>query len=1143
MLSSYQQVNVSASLIANGLDSGQYQNPQAYRVGGGGSGGSIILDAPEVIITAEISANGGNADKSNRPGGGGSGGRIAILGSIKHITGLLHVIPGKGYVAYPPRYGTVYYGDYLDAAYVPSMVCSTCPADSYYDVNHCASCPFGSVSPVGSTALSDCVCAQGYTRVGGVCNSCPVGTFKNTSGDESCTACKPASTTNKAGATHQYECFCNPGTYGSSSIGCKQCGVGEYNPYSNQTSCVNCPVPRITTSNGTSSLSGCVCDPGYYQESNGDCMPCSPGTYKDIAGNEACTACPTGRDSAIFGGVSLSSCYCLPGYTGLDCNPCGPGYYKEVVGSGSCQACPPGYFQPVQAATSPARCLPCSLGYYSDVNASRSPCTACPINTYADTLASVQCTPCQGNSSSSEGAISQSRCLCNPGYDAYSPGVCEPCSVGYYKGSLGNVACQICPDGYYSDHGATTACTVCPANSWAPTGSATVSACLCIPGYTLVGGSCEPCPAGTYKPTISNANCTSCPAITYLPYTGSTNESQCFACPPHSTSGVGTPVISGCACDSGYQRVQDSCLECGAGQYSIGQGQCAECPANTYTVMPTATSVLYCSFCPNNTFSPPGSSIISACTCLAGYIAAQDGLACTPCPAGTYKTTTGGTFYNASGACQECPIDTYTEVQAQTWACTPCPAYSYTLQSRTSNASHCICESGHYRVSKTLCNPCTPGSYKHDSSAPGKPCDLCPIDTYLPVYGSIGPCFPCINHTTTLGLTGRVYARDCVCNPGYYGSGNSSCSLCPKNHYCLGGLNALQCPFGSYSKVGAPNISSCVCLAGFHGAGGNCLICPPNHYCAGGASILPCSNNSYSPESSTSSSNCTCRNGYLQNFIVCPAGYYGVGHGDCTLCHAGTYNNRTGQLACEACPILVPVSPVGSVSIYQCGCLKHGDICVCPPGTGGYNYPNCTVCPTGTYSTGNGTIYCTSCPAIRPYSPPGTKDVTGCGCRSGYYGTSSFDTPCQPCPSDKAYSPPGSQFLSDCSCPSGYVSASDSCVVCQQAVVPVACPADRPLSSPYAVSAASCFPCADGYNATAAALALSGPNASVVTTTLAPQNATNATDTCSCPTLYVAISDGCVVCSNAINPVPCPGPTPYSPDASTSATQCSAFAV
>jgi len=61
---------------ANGLNG----KGNSYTAGGGGSGGSVLMQAPIIIGTGTISVVGGSSDASNAyVGGGGSGGRVSLL--------------------------------------------------------------------------------------------------------------------------------------------------------------------------------------------------------------------------------------------------------------------------------------------------------------------------------------------------------------------------------------------------------------------------------------------------------------------------------------------------------------------------------------------------------------------------------------------------------------------------------------------------------------------------------------------------------------------------------------------------------------------------------------------------------------------------------------------------------------------------------------------------------------------------------------------------------------------------------------------------------------------------------------------------------------------------------------------------------
>ena len=58
------------------------------------------------------------------------------------------------------------------------------------------------------------------------------------------------------------------------------------------------------------------------------------------------------------------------------------------------------------------------------------------------------------------------------------------------------------------------------------------------------------------------------------------------------------------------------------------------------------------------------------CICIPGYAAEADGVACTACGAGTYKTGEG------TGTCSPCEAGTYSDVQGAT-SCSPCEAGTY----------------------------------------------------------------------------------------------------------------------------------------------------------------------------------------------------------------------------------------------------------------------------------------------------------------------------------------------------------------------------------------------------------------------------------------------------------------------------------
>ena len=48
--------------------------------------------------------------------------------------------------------------------------------------------------------------------------------------------------------------------------------------------------------------------------------------------------------------------------------------------------------------------------------------------------------------------------------------------------------------------------------------------------------------------------------------------------------------------------------------------------------------------------------------------------------------------------------------------------------------------------------------------------------------------------------------------------------------------------------------------------------------------------------------------------LFCNVGYERLGYGACTACPAGKYRDRADASLCQDCPVIAPVSPVGSIA-------------------------------------------------------------------------------------------------------------------------------------------------------------------------------------------------------------------------------------
>ena len=185
----------------------------------------------------------------------------------------------------------------------------------------------------------------------------------------------------------------------SPPAGCYQCSAGKYCPGSDtgypgsdgvtytgeQTAC---PAHSHTLAAGSTSIADCVCDAGYTAEAEtGNCVPCGAGYLKATAGNGGCSACPEHSSSPVAS-TSLSSCLCDPGYTGPDggpCQACGGGTFKAGGGSAGCTACPANSDSP-PSSDDVSDCV-CAAGFEGPEG---GPCAMCSADATKSSLNTEQ---------------------------------------------------------------------------------------------------------------------------------------------------------------------------------------------------------------------------------------------------------------------------------------------------------------------------------------------------------------------------------------------------------------------------------------------------------------------------------------------------------------------------------------------------------------------------------------------------------------------------------------------------------------------------------------------------------------------------------------------------------------------------------
>jgi hypothetical protein len=623
-------------------------------------------------------------------------------------------------------------GDLIDA----DAQCIACPIDHYKDRSGpapCVNCARYSHTGgnTSATSVSKCLCLPGYhgslTSNTSICTACPVDTYKDQDGTAPCTACAAHSNTEgKINRTTAGECLCDPGYWGTP---CQDCAADSYKEKIGTMACDPCAASSGTMGEtARSSVRHCKCDPGYTGQlitATAVCTACGMGRYKEVSGESSCTACVINSDS-LSGSTSVSDCRCDPGYFGTlnypaaQCSACPHGFYKTSPGTALCNACPSYSNTTYRSSTDVSNCL-CNVGYTGTLNTVGDHCAACLPNTYKDSAGTAPCSDCAPHSSSNASSTSVSNCLCNPGFQGNL--------------SSANATCMQCMSGKYKQLLGTAVCNTCTPNSGTngTMGSMQVSDCLCDTGFTgtltSMNSTCVLCGVATFKEFIGTAGCSSCPlhsttaVIASVPsiskrqclclpgyegtldpntnascaaclpntYKNSTGTTACVACANHSStmSHMNASSVTHCLCNKGYQ-----------GALTDANSICTACVANTYK---QTSGTSQCATCTHHatTIGETGSTSVSNCLCDPGYT---------------------GVLSSPSTVCLKCSVDTY-KALAGVSPCTICPTNSKTMGNPGSTQMDaCRCIGGYYELNSTMgsndtqaastfeCEKCAPAS-------------------------------------------------------------------------------------------------------------------------------------------------------------------------------------------------------------------------------------------------------------------------------------------------------------------------------------------------------------------------------------------------------------------------------------------------
>ena len=920
--------------------------------------------------------------------------------------------------------------------YQPSVAqssCEVCPARFYCDQYEAILMQSSGVNQTTHGVVMPSVCPEGFVCPAGTNSSnehpCPSGSYSNQTGLESESQCSPCDAgyyCGEVGLTQPME-HCYAGSV---------CVLGSAipNPDGSDSSGYPCPEGFYCLEGSTAPL---PCPMGTFSNATqltsiAECLPCTPGMYCITEG----LASPTG---SCFAGhfCTLGSVFPNPERESYGDN-CTAGHYC-LEGSNAPLACPPGTYQPFKGATSFDSCLSCDPGSFCQTAGQSSVSGNCSAGFYCESGASVS-----QPTDEVTGDICPIGHYCDSG--SSFPVLCDP---GTYSNSTGFAVCSICPEGYFCNDSITP--EACPAGFYCPQGT----------GFDL-----QPCPAGTYNPSlgvVDVSSCLSCDPGKYCISSGLAMTTGICSAGFFCSLGVDVPNPSGDhtgeggVCPPGSFCVEGSTspTPCLAGFYNqfSGQSSCTLCPSGYYC--PQNSSDFETNPCPGGHFCP-------AFTTHAFEF---------PCPTGTFNNQTLATSIDACLLCtpgEFCEGEGLSESTGNCsdgWFCVGGASNSRPI-SATNYSTDCViqftggvCASGTY-CPEGVASPlgCPMGLYCNDSglSAPTGNCSAgywcsgnaitpSPIDSPCPIgnyceEGSQTP-LPCPAGTFAPN-SGNAEQSDCtLCTVGYY---CREPGLSMEEGLCLGGY---FCPTGSSEE--APNSSPC----------------PVGHYCpVGSGQPLPCPPGSYQDgEMATDCKICT--SGFFCNAFeinattdvcsfrfnstigivaptVCPEGYYCPENTSSSTqypCPEGTFSNQqnlhnisqcvscsAGQY-CQGVGFTIPTGNCSAGYVCVAGAIsptpndgETGFLCLegeyCTEGSSsGLN------CPRGTYSNASGLSQaseCLSCDAGSYCSSPGLTQPSGL-CFAGHFCTGRAELPnpfnesygdrCDPgqhCPAGSAFPEP-----------------------------------------------------------------------------------------------------------------------------------------
>ena len=670
------------------------------------------------------------------------------------------------------------------------------------------------------------------------------------------------------------------------------CQEGQYNDVK-LSSCQNCPA-------------------GFHNSRTNlnECLRCNPGKFQPASGGVTCSNCPEGRTQPNQNATECFVCATYISYDYRCVETCPNGSWPSV---NTCDYCEEGSYSEGNSR----ECLKCPLGEYKE-GASPNPCATCPTG-WESIDSRNACQQCGTGEGISEGTCK----TCVAGKFSPNNQTCLPCSKGKYQAEQGQNACRDCLPGQFSEVSGQQGCVDCAAGFYSTggaleciqcalgngTSSQGQSSCQTCEGAETVQGICTKCVAGRF---LTDKRCEDCPRG-FISATGAT---ECTNCPKGKFANTTNQLCEECG-DTLVPNVRnangswkccgsDECDDCAAGKYRVDD-DCEECPSGY-----VSKAGKPCRACIKSEGEYTKDHLDDCDYCAEGK--ASNGMQCTACHAGKYEF---------KFECINCPRGWFSN-EGINPVCKRCQL-GYTGPAESISQGQCTTECAANEIVDSFgyCQQCDLGKYVN-----GRVCEDCPLGTHKDTRaGTL--CRDCpsgfnTDSTQNIDCFACPPGQQCGCQWGQFGTG-TDCKDCPVGYSSSGGLECSACPLTTYQSERGQ---------------GACLNCPPGTF-GDTTATVQCKD---------------CISGQFQIF---------TGAGACEDCPRGRWG---GGVQCQNCTV--------GKSTLQAGSTSKGQCRECPVGKMEKDRL-CIDCYEGTYQNNTGSVVCDACP-LDKWSAPGASDLAEC---------------------------------------------------------------------------------------------------------------------------------------------------------------------